>query len=55
MLRFIVYGYSQMAAACKRYFSDNDARDMFFLIVHCAMPLCFRYELNIAILNRSKI
>ncbi|XP_053980704.1 DNA-dependent protein kinase catalytic subunit-like [Hylaeus volcanicus] len=46
MLRLIVYGFSQMAAPCKRYLTNKDVTDMFTLITHCAMPLCFRDDLQ---------
>ncbi|XP_026668674.1 DNA-dependent protein kinase catalytic subunit-like isoform X2 [Ceratina calcarata] len=36
---FILYGYSQIAAPCKRYLSDEDVENMFSLITNCAMPL----------------
>ncbi|CAL7934054.1 unnamed protein product [Xylocopa violacea] len=42
MLRFIVYGYSQMASACKTYQTNEDVRNMFSCIANCVMPLCLR-------------
>ncbi|CAK9795487.1 DNA-dependent protein kinase catalytic subunit [Anthophora quadrimaculata] len=46
MLRFIVYGFSQMAAPCKRYLTNEDVKNMFSLIASCAMPLCSRDNLE---------
>ncbi|XP_076296859.1 DNA-dependent protein kinase catalytic subunit isoform X2 [Lasioglossum baleicum] len=45
-IRFVVYGFSQMAAPCKRYLTHNDVREMFSLVAHCAMPLCSRENLG---------
>ncbi|XP_076766848.1 DNA-dependent protein kinase catalytic subunit isoform X2 [Xylocopa sonorina] len=42
MLRFIVYGYSQMASACKTYQINEGVRNMFSCIANCVMPLCLR-------------
>ncbi|KZC15187.1 DNA-dependent protein kinase catalytic subunit, partial [Dufourea novaeangliae] len=46
ILRFIIYGFSQMAAPCKRYLTDNNVREMFSLIAHCAVPLYSREDLG---------
>ncbi|XP_043248597.1 DNA-dependent protein kinase catalytic subunit-like [Colletes gigas] len=46
ILRFIVYGFSQMAAPCKWYLTNNDVKDMFSVITHCAMPLCSGEDLH---------
>ncbi|KOC69903.1 DNA-dependent protein kinase catalytic subunit [Habropoda laboriosa] len=46
MLRFIVYGFSQMAAPCKRYLTNDDVKNMFSLIANCAMPLCSRENIE---------
>ncbi|XP_076655620.1 DNA-dependent protein kinase catalytic subunit [Halictus rubicundus] len=45
-IRFVVYGFSQMAAPCKRYLTHNDVREMFSLVAHCALPLCSRENLE---------
>ncbi|XP_076239081.1 DNA-dependent protein kinase catalytic subunit [Calliopsis andreniformis] len=47
----ILYGFSQMAAPCKQYFPNNVVRDMFSLITHYAMSLCFREDLERVDLN----
>lgn len=44
MLCFIIYGFSQMAAPCKRYLNNKDVKDMFSLIANYAMLLCSRYQ-----------
>ncbi|KAF3420393.1 hypothetical protein E2986_10308 [Frieseomelitta varia] len=46
ILRFIIYGFSQMAAPCKIYFTDNDVKNMFSLIANCAMSLCSSDDLE---------
>nr|XP_031842428.1 DNA-dependent protein kinase catalytic subunit-like isoform X2 [Nomia melanderi] len=46
MSRFIVYGFSHMAAPCKRYLTDNDVKEMFSLIAQCAVPLYSREDLG---------
>ncbi|XP_047361003.1 DNA-dependent protein kinase catalytic subunit-like isoform X1 [Vespa velutina] len=40
-LRLVVYGFSKLAAPCKRYFS-NEVKDMYLLIARYAVPLCLR-------------
>nr|XP_012147608.1 PREDICTED: DNA-dependent protein kinase catalytic subunit-like [Megachile rotundata]XP_012147609.1 PREDICTED: DNA-dependent protein kinase catalytic subunit-like [Megachile rotundata]XP_012147610.1 PREDICTED: DNA-dependent protein kinase catalytic subunit-like [Megachile rotundata]XP_012147611.1 PREDICTED: DNA-dependent protein kinase catalytic subunit-like [Megachile rotundata] len=44
--RFIVYGFSQMAGACKKYFEDNYVEQMFSLIAHYALEFCSRDNLD---------
>ncbi|XP_017763674.1 PREDICTED: DNA-dependent protein kinase catalytic subunit-like [Eufriesea mexicana] len=46
MLRFIIYGFSQMAAPCKRYLTNSDVKNMFSLIANCAMLLCSKDSLE---------
>lgn len=51
ILCFIVYGFSQMAASCKKYRGNQAVKDMFSLIAHYALTLCSRYELYFIILD----
>ncbi|XP_029034556.2 DNA-dependent protein kinase catalytic subunit-like [Osmia bicornis bicornis] len=46
ILRFIVYGFSQMAASCKKYRGNEAVKDMFSLIAHYALTLCPRDNLE---------
>ncbi|XP_050478858.1 DNA-dependent protein kinase catalytic subunit-like isoform X2 [Bombus huntii] len=46
MLCYIIYGFSQIAAPCKIYLTNNDVKNMFSLIANCAMSLCSRDDIE---------